>query len=103
MKEPFLYRDQSAASWSLRQVVELVRLFDAVGATEQILAASDAAKVTVSLPPDTINFTKRHIFEAKLHKESTGLKAIVESSHCGRGGGADPREPWPPDPDPFVN
>lgn len=52
------------------------------GVLDEMVKEADAAEIKVSLPPETINFTKRFLFSRKLHKKHDKFKAIVLSAVC---------------------
>jgi hypothetical protein len=82
MQEPFLYKDSAPIEWNPTKVVELIELLTQAGSLQQFLTEADAAGVKVSIPPATINYTKRFLFRQHLYKNSKKILEIIQSAHC---------------------
>lgn len=103
MKEPFLYEGRDAVLWSFGQIVEVVQDATAGGYLQALVKDADQAGIVVRIPPDTINFVKKFLFQAGHHKISEKARGIVRSAACGGGGGGGPPvfpPPGPGDPPP---
>ena len=82
MKEPFLYEESEPISLSLSQVLDLCKMMIEQDAAREMVEQADAQGLRVLVPAETVNFTKRHIFQRHLHKTSGGLRNVVESALC---------------------
>jgi hypothetical protein len=82
MDQPFLYKEQVPALWTLRQVAELVQEMIELGCANDLIAQADKDGIVVHVPPETINFVKKFLFGGRHDKDSELIKDVIRSAAC---------------------
>ena len=82
MDKPFLYTKSVPIEWSMSQVTEFLKQIREVGALDDMVAAADAAALSVSIPAETINFVKQFLFSNNFYLKSEPIKNVVLCATC---------------------
>jgi hypothetical protein len=85
MEEPFLYKGDVPIEWTLSQVCDLIKSLDDMGCLNDLVAEADSEKIVVSLPPESVNFVKKFLFQRRLHRTSSKAREVIASASCGGG------------------
>ena len=80
MEKPFLYTDDAPVAWTFSQVIGLVKSLEEIGCLNDIVAEADREKMSVIIPPNSINFVKEFLFQRGLHKKSEAAREIIRSA-----------------------
>jgi hypothetical protein len=82
MKEPFLYKGPDPIDWSFGQVVELIQDVTQLGCLNELVAEAGRTGISVRVPPETVNFVKKFLFQRGYHKTSAKALDVIRSAAC---------------------
>lgn len=82
MEEPFLYKGSDSIDWSFSQVVELFQDVTQLDCLNELVVEADCAGIIVKVPPETVNFVKKFLFQHGYHKTSNKAKDVIRSASC---------------------